>query len=187
MNGRLVNGNGENKMKNTMIALFFFSVAGICIADSWSVTVGTNSVVVAPSMESRILQVDGTYADLYTLANWSTGMTNSQGAYVKSDGKAYWTPNGGVSTNQPTFLRGVSTGTDGVTWVALNHRRSRSSLVICIDDPASEVYLNDNGDAVVNTGTKLSALIPGYDYGAFQGEVSGVASAEGKVLTVKQN
>lgn len=159
-------------------------ISAAAFGEGWSVEVGTNSVVVAPAIGNPYRQADGSYSNYYVLTDWAAGSI-AAGAYVKYEKVTYWTPNGGTATNAPTHLSGVVT-TDGITYVALRKGDVRKSLIVSIDDSADEVYIMSEADAGTG-GIKLSAILPGVEFGTYEGYIEAKASSGTVTVNVHQN
>src|SRR6056297_3630774 len=104
-------------MKKTLIVIATL-VAGFALADApYSVTVSTNSVVLAPSKP------------LVDTSAWASNTVYAQGAVVTSGGYYYFATVGGTSSNTaPTNTTGQAT--DGtVTWHETNKNRRNGVLI----------------------------------------------------------
>lgn len=172
-------------MKKALAILILLAGVIGCYAEGWQVTVTTSSTPIAPAVGNPRMNADGTYSNLYTATDWAAGAVTA-GAYLKSGGITYWAANAGTATNAPTHTWGA-VATDGITYVAVNKRGKRSSLIVSLDDSSDTVYVNDNTAATTTAGTKLSAVLPGIEYGTFQGEVYAIASSGTVVVNVKQH
>ena len=139
-------------------------------ADAWSVSVGTNSVVIVPSVTA-------------SASAWVSNTVYSAGDYITtSSARKYWTPTGGTSTNEPTAFPGVTTGADSVTWVDV--QKVNRTIIICADSTTA-IYCNDNAAAVSGTGLILDDLRPAVTYVNYRGDVRAVTASGTATITVK--
>jgi len=138
-------------------------VAGIVWADSYSMTVGTNSIKVLPS---RSLDFAVTY---------TTNTVYTQGMYVQtSPHRFYMAATAGVSgTNAPNHSQGKAT--DGtVSWLAVGRTKRTEASVV--NDSAVVMYVSDVPPAVVGEGARLNAAGGSYDL-PYSGELWAIAAS----------
>ena len=137
-------------------------LAGTVFADSYSVTVGTNSVRILPSRT-----LDGA-------ATWTTNTVYAQGTYVQvSRHRFYMAITGGVSGtgSGPSHSQGIKPeGT--VSWLAVN-RTDRLEATIS-NDSAAVIYLSDTSPAEVGRGYRMNAFGGLYNY-AGSGDIFAIA------------
>lgn len=123
-------------MKKYIAGLFLIATA-IVMADSWTVNVSTNSVMVAPPRGN----------ELRTAASeWASSTNVAQGAVFVTTTGFYWAIEAGASTNAPTH----TAGTVGILRYVPS--KEREFTAVSCDDT---VYVNYNAAASTSTSKLL--------------------------------
>lgn len=163
-------------MKKILAILAIALLTGIATrAQNYSVTVTTNSTDLVPQLA------------LYSTTAWTNGLVVANGDFIvntNSPAKTYWTPNGGTSTNMPTHTYGISTGTDTVTWLRLNTKKSRENAIVFGDIDTTVFYSKDGQDATTSAGV-LDVTRPARGFPGHQGGVKGIVASGTATVTVE--
>ncbi len=128
---------------------------------SYSIDVGTTSVVIAPDISRNMNTTDA----------WTAGAV-AQGDYVLSDGRVYWAASAGTSVTAPKHRYGTGTH-DGINWVLITNVRD---MVISADEDVA-VTANKGDSAVLGEGLKLDLFRPAWELGNYTGAISAISAS----------